>query len=226
VRSSRMLRILMLVCVALVAGLPALAQQHAHRVRKIVRMPNTPLASQLRSDDEIVEVNESMIPALTVMEPSTITPEEALEYATSSSDGIVVIDVESMEGRLVENDSWINTLTIGQVVDVIKPFSQMTVQAGQPLTVTQNGGVMKIQGKTVRTGDWGQVKDFVRGHRYLILLMFHPDGPTLYPIGYFDVQQDGRLEDTVIGKKGSNWRQALTGLTLDSVVTRMRSILH
>jgi len=124
----------------IVVCLPALAQQPAARVRTIRQVAGTPLTSLLLPDDETVVVERPGTPPLVLQVEPNLTPEQAVAFATSYSDAIVVMDVQTSIAALVEDGSWIATHTTGQVVDVVKPFPRRPLRIGQRLVLTQDGG--------------------------------------------------------------------------------------
>jgi hypothetical protein len=206
------------------SGQQASGTQHEPRTR-VIMQSREPLASRLLPDDEVVVVESWNPPPLTVVyrfKPD-IKPSKAIEFASQHAVAAVVMDVERSAGVLVKNGSWIDTSTTGTIVDVVREDRTLPLSVGGQLTLWDDGGETLIGGKIVRAGP-RYFKAFQPGHRYLVFLFGDSEKPVGRPTGRWEVLTDGTLQDTSLGEKGSDWRQAITGLSLDVVVDTMRKL--
>jgi hypothetical protein len=69
-------------------------------------------------------------------------------------------------------------------------------------------------------------REFQQGKRYLEFVMFHPDSGMAMPLVSLEVLDDGTLAAMVKGTPGSDWRQVFNGLSLDSLLERVKQVVR
>jgi hypothetical protein len=203
-----------------VSGQPAIDAPSEPRIRTI---PHTaaPLSSRLQPDDEIVVVTRNFGTEITF--EADVSAQKALETASTHARGAAVVRIENTSGRLVEDDTWIATFTTATVLTTIRETSDFPLKEGTQFTMMENVGELAIAGKVVRTGP-PVLEPLQPGRVYLVTLTYDPAKRLAYPTGRWLVQEDGSLKDTVLKPQGSDWRQKLTGLSVDAVADGLRRL--
>jgi hypothetical protein len=190
------------------------------RVRTILRT-TAPIPSRLEADDEVVVVEKE--PGLVIEFEADVSRQKALEFASTHARGAAVVQIDNASGKLVDDDTWIATFTTATVLTTIREPADFPLKEGTQFTMKENAGELAIAGKIVRAGR-RVLEPMQPGRTYLVTLTYDPAKGLAYPTGRWLVQEDGSLKDTVLGPPGSDWRQKLTGLSLDGVVDSLRRL--
>ena len=107
------------------------------------------LVDQLRQGDKIVEFfldidDERVLPS------RPLRPLESLEMAVVDSEQVVIIEVETADARLINEDRWIATRLNCKVVEVIKAPRSSAVRPGSHVSFQIGAGELEINGVVVR----------------------------------------------------------------------------
>ncbi len=208
------------VTIAQVASSPRATMQEVSRV---IRQNNDPIPSRILGTDQTVLVTSRNPPGLAVVADPHASVSDAVLMATSDADAIFLADVTRTEARLVDRDTWLATYTSVHVVDVVKSSAAHRVSAGDVLEMAQDGGVAMIKGvKVIADKDTMQRREFEQGKRYLLFVSFYPDSGMAIPLVSLQVLDGGALASMIVREPGSDWRQVLSGLTVDQLVSQVR----
>jgi hypothetical protein len=207
--------------VAMTARASSAEQSSDRHVRTIRLSPDVPVASQLRPDDDLVMVERPGEAPLPVVIEGGLTPQRAITFAASFCDAVVMMDVEESSGKLVDNDTWIETFTAGRIADIGRQSPRRRLANGERIVLRQDGGELKIEAKTLRTAGLS-MKPLEPGHRYLVFVRFTDKPDVMLPYSLFEVLENGTVGSMQIEDSPDDWRMPIYGLTLDGVMAAVR----
>jgi len=187
------------------------------KVRRMYRTAS-PIADRLTSTDEIVVITSER--DVVVQDPPP-NAAEVIEQSTRRSDIIAIVNVRSVEGILVQEGSWIDTVLQGTIVEVIKQPPGEQLSADAPMSM-QVGGGQVIIGKVIVRTDWIDV--FKANRQYLVFAIRRQAGAPAAPNTVVNplLIEDGTLVST---SPDANERK-LHGLRLADVLRDIRRAMH
>lgn len=138
--------------------------------RRIMQMPQTPLAQLVRPGEEDLTVVISADPPLTISPPQNV-PMSA--WLTQRAAGIVVAQITQVSPVLTSRGDWIRSTVEASIIDVVKTSNQWTPRHGDTFSFDQDGGVALIDGTRVHAVvPW--TKPFEPGKQYLLFVQVDP----------------------------------------------------
>lgn len=136
------------------------------RVRKIDYEPNKKLRDELRTDDDILEI-ENWRPAGTApLPPNGQTP---IEYLTKQVPLVAVLKVTGLEGQLSRNGDWVDTTVASELVQVLKTSVSSPLYNGSPFSFVSPGGEARVGKSVVRVKSQND-EFFEVGRTYLVFV--------------------------------------------------------
>jgi hypothetical protein len=128
------------------------AQSRQPRVREILWDPLTPIARQLIAGDEVVIIRPIDGDAIT---PGVrLTVKQVIEDVALRSDIVAVIDLDTIEGLLSRDDSWVDTRVAGTVRDVLRVSKNHRIARGQHIEAWLYDGTAMVGNVVVKAGRW------------------------------------------------------------------------
>jgi hypothetical protein len=112
-------------------------------------------------------------------------------WRTIHSAAVAVVTVESVEGFLTENDTWIDSTVTGTVSELIKDVRQTPLQLNGRVSFVTPGGTLKVGDNTLQAITRSaafRTQEFREGRRYLVFLI-ERQGGTLFahPASAFEI---------------------------------------
>lgn len=200
-----------LVACAILATSATLAAQ-PERSRAIRFKQGVPLVSQLLPDDTLVTVEREGDSAGT----TTVGTPDASDYVLDALGGAVaavVLRVESVEPRLTEDESWLQTEVIGRITEVLMSRAPALTR-GRLISISHEwGGEALLYGVRVRAGRPLALR---QGASCLAFLVRDDARPWVALSGLLMVQ-DGVLVDPARGTYRNGGRHGLDGLRFPTV---------
>jgi hypothetical protein len=200
------------------------ASQPEVRQRVVYLTPGAKVPSVSFGYDEVIEVAFIRGQPLFVVPEGIDTGEQAIAYAAARSDVIVLVDIERLTGRLIEEDTWIATDATAAILDLVSGRHRAAgLKQGDRFTFTERGGEIVDRRTTIRTKP--DVNTLLRaGGRYLLFLSRRGDNDASYEvITRLEVAADGTVRDTVVWREAQAWQTRMTGLKLERALAAARS---
>jgi len=140
------------------------------RVRELSWDPHLRVPDRLLPDDETVVMTREGLEVVGPAQPWTVT--QVIEHAALRSDLVAVVDVDSVKGVLVLNDSWVYTRLAGTVREVLRTSRALQFEQGQRIEGDYPNGEIMLGGVRVKAGDRAPVNipTFPEHRSYLLFL--------------------------------------------------------
>ena len=192
---------------------PTASSQPSPKIREIRN--STAIPAQLLPDDEIVVVKEARSITTDYVYFGNETPQQEIARQVNMADGVVIVDVETVNGSLIEHDTWIRTKVTGKAAQVIKNPSMFP--KGR-VEFQYNNGVVQLNGVEVRAGDYPHIAP---GARWLVFI--HSNGDDRWLAFNFDVSDPSqvtrpRFENVAPATSPNPFK----GMSLDQAINEMR----
>jgi hypothetical protein len=197
----------------------------ARQVRRRVLGRQGPLLSRLRSDDDVIEVRDSAPAVRLATQPRLRDRLDdrgsgVLDFVTTLPGlTLAVVDVQSSAPALTADGSWIEWRTDAKVVTPIIGGGR----AGQPLTIRESGGELKIGSTIVRAGYARMLEPFLPGRRYLALSYTASGGQTVWEAWYIERDSGALSYINADGVGGRPWQEALANYDLTEVIEALKA---
>ncbi len=203
--------------VLLLVAAAVVALSQTLKVRRMYYTPS-PIADRLISTDEIVVITTDRDVAVPDPPP---TAAQVIELATRQSDAITIVDVRTVEGVLVREGSWIDTVLQGTIAEVVKQPPGERLSGNAPISIEVGGGQVTI-GKVIVRTDYIDV--FKANRQYLVFTRRQQDGAPAGPDAILNplLIEDGTLVST---SPDANERK-LHGLRLADVMRDIRRAMN
>jgi hypothetical protein len=122
-------------------------------------------------------------PILEVPILPNVTLGDALAYITCGADAIITGTVKSKASNLIETDTFVFTDYEVEINEVLKDGVAAPLVPNDVIVVPRLGGVVALNGHTVRANDEAMA-GLVVGERYLLYLRFIPSTGGYRPLGH------------------------------------------
>jgi hypothetical protein len=205
----------LLIVIPMALMLAAAAQQP----RKIVQN-DTPLPDRLLATDQTVVVERRPDEVGVVYGPHPPF-KDTVRGATFRSQAVLLGVIENTDVRLTEHDTWIGTYSSLRVLEVLKAPKSSPFGPGGLVEIYEDGGEMTIKGVRVLAATEAR-RPFEPGRRYLVFTALTFQNRYEVPLATYEILPDGKLAVMLIAKPRTDWRQVLSGRSLDDVLRLIR----
>ena len=159
-------------CMSVMTAAPR-AQAAQGRMRELSWNLHARIQDLLLPDDEIVVLTMSFLEVALPTDPLTI--KQVIDEASLSADVVAILDVNSVEAVLSQNDSWVDTRLMRIVREVWRVSPSQAIRRGQRLEARLSGGELAIRKVLVGAGDRAPViiPHLYEKRSYVVFMKWH-----------------------------------------------------